>query len=116
MPTLLAAPFPDHVQNEREQHAQQDGGCKREVEGGVLASINDVPGEAAQRQVQAADKKEDDSAQDQRTAEKNQELAKIGHDTNHASTSVQDLSSFYWFSAARNARPSMTCTMNAMYC
>ena len=79
-PPVLAAPFSDHVEDQREQHAQKDGSRKREVEGGVLSAINDVPRKAAQRQVQAPHKEERDASQDQRAAENNQELAKIRHD------------------------------------
>lgn len=44
----------DQVQNHGQYNTQHDGGGQREVERGVFATINDVPGQAADGQIGAA--------------------------------------------------------------
>lgn len=77
---LLTPPFPKHIKDEAEHHAQQDGGREREVEGCVLAAIDDVARQPAQGQVSAAKNQEQDSGQDQRAAEDDEKFTEIRHD------------------------------------
>ncbi len=54
----LVAKSADYVEHERKHDAQQNRCCKREVKSRVLASIDDVSRQAADRQVRAAEKNE----------------------------------------------------------
>ena len=78
--TYLAPPFPNHIQDECEQKAQQDGGGQWKVEGCVLAAVEDVSWEAAQREVQSAHNEQEDSGEEECGAEKDQKFGEVGHE------------------------------------
>ena len=77
--TLAAEPS-DRVQDEGKYYAEQDRCGERKIERGVLAPIDDVTGKAAQRQVAAAEQKNDESGDDEHGAKDDQEFADVGHD------------------------------------
>jgi len=78
--TYLAPPFTNQIQDECEQKAQQDGGGQWKVEGCVLAAVEDVAWEAAQREVQTAYNKQENSGEQECGAEKDQKFGEVGHE------------------------------------
>jgi len=69
----------NHVQHNRQHHAQQDRGSQGEVEGGVLTAINEISWEAPKRQMGAAEQNERDAGDEHDRAQKNQQSSQIGH-------------------------------------
>lgn len=76
----LSAEPSNRVQDEGKDYAEQDRCGERKVERRVLAPIDDVTGKAAQRQVTAAEQKNDESGDDEHGAKDDQEFADVGHD------------------------------------
>lgn len=71
----LAPPSPNDIQDEGEQDAEQDRGREREVEGCVLAAVEDVAGETSQGQVEAGEEGQQKSGDDEDRAEDDEEFA-----------------------------------------
>jgi hypothetical protein len=71
----LAFPSSENVENERQHDAEDDRSGEREIERGVLATINDVTGQMTQRQVHAAEEGETESGYEEDCAENNEKLA-----------------------------------------
>jgi len=62
---VLASPSADYVQKDRQDNAQQQRRGEREVESGVLAAVEDVSGQASERQVGAADQRKEEAGDHQ---------------------------------------------------
>jgi hypothetical protein len=69
----------DEPEDQRQQNAQHDGGDDGEVEGGVLAAIDDVAGEASDGEVEASAEQKQQTEEDEEAAEGDQDFAEIGH-------------------------------------
>ncbi len=79
-PWALSAEPSNCVQDEGKDYAEQDRCGERKIERRVLAPIDDVTGKAPQRQVTAAEQKNDESSDDEHGAKDDQEFADVGHD------------------------------------
>ena len=69
----------NQIQNHRQHNAQQDRSRQREIERCVLASVKNVAGEAPNRKIRSAEKKQEQSNGDEHNAKKHQHLAYVSH-------------------------------------
>lgn len=58
-------PLPQYVEEQREDHAEKDRGCERQIEGCVPAAVDDVSGQTADRQIRSAQEGECEPHDDQ---------------------------------------------------
>jgi hypothetical protein len=77
--SFLLLPTAYYVEHQRQQDADHDGGGEWKIESGVLASIEDVAGQAAQRKVGAPEEGQQKSRQQQNYAECYQKFPEIVH-------------------------------------
>ena len=75
----LVTPFSENIEEQREHHAEQDRGREWEVKRCVLATVDDVPGEAAEWDVRAAEKNQEHARNEQDRSEQDQKLTEITH-------------------------------------
>lgn len=69
----------DYVKHYRQNYAQENGSREREIKRRVLATIDDVAGQATDRKVRPAEHDERHANNDKNNAEKENYFAEIGH-------------------------------------
>jgi len=77
--TALAISPPQEPKDQRQDHADHNAGHDREIENSVLAAINDIARQAAQRQIETACQQQRRTNQNDDSAEHQQCLAQISH-------------------------------------
>lgn len=75
----LAAKTADQIKNKRQYDAEQQRRGEWKVNRGVLTSVKNVSGQAADGQVRSSEQHEDQSRSYQQRAQNQQDLSEIGH-------------------------------------
>ncbi len=73
---MAAAKYP---KDQREHHADENARDDRKVEGSVFAAIDDVAGQASQRQIEAAGKQQHRAHQNDDATKKQQHFSQVDH-------------------------------------
>src|SRR5690349_4041407 len=78
--SLLFSPhFLYQIHHHRQYDAQHDAGDDRKINGGAFSAIDDVAGQAPDRQPSLPKKYQDDADDDDGSAEVDQDFSKIAH-------------------------------------
>jgi hypothetical protein len=89
---VSSSPSANNIQDQRKQNAEQDASRQWKIEGRVLAAINDVARQFANRQVCALQEHKHETRDHQQESEEDQELAKIHHAGGAWNMSIASLS------------------------
>lgn len=77
--TALAVSPPQEPKDQRQDHADHNAGYDREIKNRILAAINDIARQLAQRQIELPGQQEHHADQYDHAAQNQQRLAKISH-------------------------------------
>ena len=81
--SVLMTESADYVKHYRQNYAQENGSREREIKRRVLATIDDVAGQAADRETGSSKQDEGQADDDKNNAEKENNFAEIRHPKNH---------------------------------
>src|ERR1700689_1165157 len=75
----LSAEPPNHIQQDRQQHAQNNGGRQRKIESCVLSAVKDVARQTPKGEAGLAKEEKQQPNRHQGHPEKHQNLTEFGH-------------------------------------